>query len=397
MMMNHQPQAKSYLICSESVSEGHPDKICDQISDAILDALLAQDPKSRVACEALISQSHLVITGEITSRADVNYEQVARRVLREIGYNDEALGCDWRTCDIQIFINQQSPEIAQGMVSKDGLKAGDQGIMYGYAVNETINLMPLPITMAHELVKTASRLRKSNQFQWARPDMKAEVLVDIGEPRHPQVKTILMSIQHDPEYQPPEFFAFIKKAIIEKVVKKFNLNHDFEVLINPGGPFTIGGPAGDTGLTGRKIIVDTYGGAARHGGGCFSGKDSSKMDRTGAYMARYVAKNIVAAEFADECEITVVYAMGGEKPLAVQVNTFQTNKVPEALIHEAIEAIFDFRPEAMIEKLELRKPIFFQTATYGHFGRPHHSLPWERTDAVSALQKFKDNYCLTKN
>ena len=370
---------------SESVSEGHPDKICDQISDAILDAVLEGDPHGRVACEVMITPQKVIIAGEVTADVQVDYESIGRQVLRDIGYTHIALGCDAENIVFEVLIGHQSREIAVGV---DNSGAGDQGIMFGYATNETKHFMPLAIAIANELVKKASRMRKTGEFKWARPDMKSEVTVDYTNPQSPKITTILMSIQHDPNYIQKEFKAFISEHIMRKVAKGFGLNTDFAILINPCGAFTIGGPAGDTGLTGRKIIVDTYGGYGRHGGGCFSGKDPSKVDRTAAYMARYVAKNIVASGLADQCEIQLTFAIGVAEPLGIYVDTFGTNKISEAQLLDIIKANFDFSTNGMIEKLDLKCPIYRQTATYGHFGRPHHELPWEQLDKVSILQKF---------
>lgn len=373
------------LFTSESVSEGHPDKICDQISDAVLDACLKEDPLSRVACECFITTNRVIIGGEITTKTKVDYANVARKVLKEIGYNDAEWGIDWQTCEVKILVKTQSPDISLG-VDKAG--AGDQGIMFGYATNESDNYMPLAISIAHALVKRASMLRKKRMFIGARPDIKSQVTLDITNAKHIYIDTILMSIQHDEDIDEAKFKHFVITEIMEPVVQEFKMNLDFKVLINPTGRFVIGGPKGDTGLTGRKIIVDTYGGYARHGGGAFSGKDGTKVDRSAAYMARYVAKNIVAAGLTERCEIQLSYAIGVAEPISIFVETFGTNFVANDIILKAIKENFDFRPQAMIETLDLQKPIYQQTATYGHFGRYHTELPWERLDKVQSLIKY---------
>ncbi len=373
------------LFSSESVSEGHSDKICDQISDAVLDAYLSQDPNARVACEVLATGNNIIIAGEISSCAKVNYKKIVQDVLKNIGYNNIDYGCDWRSCNIEVLVQHQSPEIAVG-VDRHG--AGDQGIMFGYATNESANYMPLPIAIAHDLVKTASRLRHNKLFKWARPDMKSEVTIDYSNPAQPRIENILMSIQHDPDYSKAEFLEYIKTHIMQNVAQNHGLNTDFSIMINPCGPFCKGGPASDTGLTGRKIIIDTYGGSARHGGGCFSGKDPSKVDRTGAYMARYVAKNIVAAGLADRCEVQVAYAIGIEAPTSISVNCFGTEHINNDDILMIVQEKFDFRPQVMIDKFDLKKPIYAQTAVYGHFGRPHHRFPWEKLDMVEQLKEY---------
>ncbi|AOX43443.1 S-adenosylmethionine synthetase [Spiroplasma sp. NBRC 100390] len=373
------------LFTSESVSEGHPDKICDQISDAVLDACLQEDPFSRVACECFVTTNRVIIGGEITTKANVDYAAVARKVLKEIGYNNAEWGIDWETCEIEVLIKTQSPDISQGV---DNFGAGDQGIMFGYATNESDNYMPLAISLAHALVKRASILRKEGIFQGARPDMKSQVTLDLTNSKNIFIDTILMSVQHDEDIDEKKFKEFIITEIMEPVVKEFKMNLDFKVLINPTGRFVIGGPKGDAGLTGRKIIVDTYGGYARHGGGAFSGKDGTKVDRSAAYMARYVAKNIVAAGLTERCEIQLSYAIGVAEPISIFVETFGTNLVSNDVILTAIKENFDFQPQAMITKLELQKPIYQQTAAYGHFGRYHSELPWEKLDKVQSLVKY---------
>lgn len=372
------------LFTSESVSEGHPDKVCDQISDAILDECLKQDPHSRVACECFATTNLVVIGGEITTNAKVDYGQVARDVLKEIGYDDEEKGMDYRTCQIQIVLDSQSSDIALG-TNDDVGGAGDQGIMFGFASRETKGYMPLAISIAHHLVRYASSLRHDGNFKWARPDMKAQVTMDYtGE--KPVIDTILMSIQHDPDYDEAAFKDFVKNEIMNVVVKKYDLDTEYKVLINPTGRFVIGGPHGDTGLTGRKIIVDTYGGYARHGGGAFSGKDPSKVDRSAAYMARYIAKNIVAAQMCDQIEIQLSYAIGVKEPTSIYIDTFGSEKVSRDVILEAIKAEFDLTPGGIIKTLGLQAPLYKQTAAYGHFGRSH--LPWEQLDKVDDLKKY---------
>ena len=374
------------LFTSESVSKGHPDKVCDQISDAILDACLSEDPNSRVACEVFATTNLVVIGGEITTNAKVDYEQVARDVLKDIGYDDNEKGIDYRTCKIQVVMDLQSSDIALGTNDEVG-GAGDQGIMFGFACKETEGYMPLPISIAHHLVRVATEKKDSGEFKYARPDMKAQVTIDYTE-SEPRIDTILMSIQHDPDFKEAEFKCYIKEEIMDAVVKKYNLNTDYKVLINPTGRFVIGGPHGDTGLTGRKIIVDTYGGMARHGGGAFSGKDCTKVDRSAAYAARYVAKNIVAAGLADRCEIQLSYAIGVAQPTSIMVDTFGTSKLREDQLVEMIRKHFDLRPAGIIKMLDLRRPIYKQTAAYGHFGRDDLDLPWEKLDKVDELKAY---------
>lgn len=374
------------LFTSESVSKGHPDKVCDQISDAILDACLKEDPNSRVACEVFATTDLVVIGGEITTIAEVNYEQVARDVLKDIGYDDSDKGIDYRTCKVQVVMDLQSPDIALGTNDEVG-GAGDQGIMFGYACKETKGYMPLPISIAHHLVRYATEKKDTGEFKSARPDMKAQVTIDYTEST-PKIDTILMSIQHDPDFDETEFKRYIKEEIMDAVVRKYNLNTDYKVLINPTGRFVIGGPHGDTGLTGRKIIVDTYGGAARHGGGAFSGKDPSKVDRSAAYMLRYIAKNIVAANLCDKLEIQVSYAIGVKEPTSIFIETYGTEHVDHDIILKAIRDNFDLTPGGIIKTLDLRQPLYLKTAAYGHFGRGDNNLPWEELDKVEILKKY---------
>lgn len=375
------------LFTSESVSEGHPDKLCDQISDAILDECLRQDKYSRVACECFATTNLLVIGGEITTNAKVDYEAVARDVMRRIGYTAEDLGIDADTCEIKVVMDTQSSDIALGTNVEVG-GAGDQGIMFGYATNETETYMPLPISMAHELVRYASELRHNGTFKHARPDMKSQVTIDYTDENNPKVDTILMSIQHDPDFNEEEFKTFIKEKIMKEVVRKHHMNEDYKVFINPTGRFVIGGPHGDTGLTGRKIIVDTYGGMARHGGGAFSGKDPSKVDRSAAYITRYIAKNIVAAGLCDRIEIQLSYAIGVKDPTSVHVDTYGTGKVADEVILDAIKKEFDLTPQGIINTLDLLNPIYVPTAAYGHFGRTDVEFPWEKLNKVEDLKKY---------
>ena len=375
------------LFTSESVSEGHPDKVCDQISDAILDECFKQDPNSRVACECFATTNLLVIGGEITTNAKVDYEAVARDVMRRIGYTAEDLGIDADTCEIKVVMDTQSSDIALGTNVEVG-GAGDQGMMFGYATNETETYMPLPISMAHELVRYASELRHNGTFKHARPDMKSQVTIDYTDENNPKVDTILMSIQHDPDFNEEEFKTFIKEKIMKEVVRKHHMNEDYKVFINPTGRFVIGGPHGDTGLTGRKIIVDTYGGMARHGGGAFSGKDPSKVDRSAAYITRYIAKNIVAAGLCDRIEIQLSYAIGVKDPTSVHVDTYGTGKVADEVILDAIKKEFDLTPQGIINTLDLLNPIYGPTAAYGHFGRTDVEFPWEKLNKVEDLKKY---------
>ena len=380
------------LFTSESVSEGHPDKVCDQIADAILDACLEQDPKSHVACEVFATTERIIIGGEITSNAKVDYEGIARKVLRDIGYTHRELGIGCDTCEITVLVKNQSLDIARGVERGNPLEqgAGDQGIMFGYATTETKGLMPLPISIAHKLVRVATVMRKSGEFQGARPDMKSQVTIDYTNPRHIRIHTILMSVQHDPDVDLNAFRKFIHEKIMIPVAESFGLNSDFEYLINPTGRFVTGGPEGDTGLTGRKLIVDTYGGSARHGGGSFSGKDPSKVDRSASYYARYIAKNLVAAGAADRIEVQLSYAIGVAEPLSISISTFHTKHYPDDKILSAIKKFFDARPGAIIENLRLTKPSFRyrDTCNYGCYGRSDLDLPWEKTDKADAIRAY---------
>lgn len=374
-----------HLFTSESVSMGHPDKLCDMVSDAVLDACMAQDPYSRVACECYASTNLLIIGGEITTNAVVDFEAIARKTIREIGYTNIAYGMDADTCEIKVIIKKQSPDISMGV---DVGGAGDQGIMFGYATNETVAYMPLAIFLANRLIERATMLRKNGEFKWARPDMKSQVTIDYTYPSNPRINTILMSVQHDDDYNEIEFKNYILENIMKVIAKENNLNDDFTVLINPTGRFVIGGPEGDVGLTGRKIIVDTYGGSARHGGGAFSGKDCTKVDRSAAYAARHIAKNIVAAGLADRCEIQLSYAIGKSEPVSIMLETFNTEHVDHDIILEAINKFFDLTPNGIINRLELRRPIYAPLGSHGHFGRLDLDLPWERLDFVGKLKDY---------
>lgn len=383
---------KKNLFTSESVSEGHPDKVCDQIADAILDECLKVDPKSRVACEVFVTTNYCLIGGEITSKAHPNYKKIAREVISDIGYTKKEYGFSADKVKIDVKVKEQSSDIAMGVDSIDPehVGAGDQGIMFGYATNENEGYMPLPIVIAHKLVRVATHLRKTGEFKGARPDMKSQVTVDYSNPKKPVVKTVLMSIQHDPDVDMASFKKFVKDKIMVPVVLTFGLNDDFEVLINPTGNFVIGGPAGDTGVTGRKIIVDTYGGAGHHGGGAFSGKDPTKVDRSASYMARYIAKNLVAAGVMDKCEIQLGYAIGKNEPVSLYCESFGTTKVSEEKILEIIHKVFDLRPGMIIENFSLTKPSFeyHKLTNYGHFGRPDLDLPWEKLDKIDNIKSL---------
>ena len=382
--------AKEYLFTSESVSEGHPDKVADQISDAVLDAILGKDPRGRVACETLVSTGLVVISGEITTKADINYMDIARETVRRIGYDDSDIGFDYKSCAVLTAINRQSADIAQGVNEGEGLDldqgAGDQGLMFGYACNETPSLMPFPIYYAHRIMQRQAEVRKDGRLPFLRPDAKSQLTVRYVDGKPVAIDTVVVSTQHNPDIS----YDDLKEAVIEEVIKpvlpKEMLSANTRYLINPTGRFVIGGPAGDCGLTGRKIIVDTYGGAAHHGGGAFSGKDPSKVDRSAAYAGRYVAKNIVAAGLADRCEVQVAYAIGVAKPVSLMVETFGTGKVSDEKIVELVQRHFDLRPKGIIAALDLLRPIYSRTAAYGHFGREEVDFTWETTDKAAALR-----------
>lgn len=380
------------LFTSESVSEGHPDKVADQIADSILDECLKVDPRSRVACEVFVTKNFVLIGGEITSKAKPNYKQIVKNVLTDIGYTKKEYGFSVDEVEVEVRVQEQSSDIAMGVDAKkpEDIGAGDQGIMFGFATNENEGYMPLPIAIAHKLVRVATNLRKSGEFKHARPDMKSQVSVDYSNVKKPRIATILMSIQHDPDIDMDSFKAYIKDHIMIPVAKSFDLNTDFEVIINPTGQFVIGGPAGDTGVTGRKIIVDTYGGAGHHGGGAFSGKDPTKVDRSAAYFARYIAKNLVAAGVADKLEIQLGYAIGKNEPVSVYVDTFGTSKYSQDEIVNLIQQVFDLRPGMIIKNFSLTRPTFeyHKLTNYGHFGRPDLNLPWEKLDKVNEIKKL---------
>lgn len=392
-------QAQSLLFTSESVTEGHPDKMCDQISDAVLDACLAQDPYSRVACEVATKTGYVMLLGEITTKADINYDQLARKVITDIGYDRAKKGFDGHTCGVLVAISQQSGDIAlgvdqaleakRGKMSEeeiDAVGAGDQGMMFGYACNETPLLMPLPIFLAHKLSRRLAEVRKEGILPWVRPDGKSQVTVEYRYGKPLRVETVLVSTQHAPEISQEDVRAGVIEQVIKPVLPEDLVDEDLKIYVNPTGRFVIGGPLGDAGLTGRKIIVDTYGGMGRHGGGAFSGKDPTKVDRSAAYAARWVAKNVVAAGLADRCEVQVSYAIGVARPLSVNVETFGSESIPVMEIIELIETHFDLRPGAIIDQFDLRRPIYQQLAAYGHFGRDDLDLPWEKTDKAQLLK-----------
>jgi S-adenosylmethionine synthetase len=383
---------RRYFFTSESVGEGHPDKLCDQVSDAILDACIKDDPESRVACETFASTSMVLVGGEITTKTFVDFQKVVRDVAEQIGYTDPAYGLDCHSMAVLDMIHSQSPDISQG-VSGTGLKkykgqqgAGDQGMMFGFACNETKELMPLPITLAHKILLQATKLRKNKTIKWLRPDAKSQVTIEYEGHRPIRIDAVVVSHQHDPDVSYKDLESGIIESIIKPVLEPTGLlDTKTNYYINPTGRFVVGGPFGDTGLTGRKIIVDTYGGMGRHGGGAFSGKDPTKVDRSAAYAARYVAKNVVAAKLADRCEIELAYAIGVPFPVSVMVDTFGTAKVDEQHIENAVKKAFDLSPAGIIKTLDLRRPIFQKTASYGHFGRSE--FPWEKTDKVEDLKK----------
>ena len=382
----------SYIFTSESVSEGHPDKVCDQISDAILDSYLALDPNSRVACETLIKNNTVIVAGEITSSGSPNIEEVIRNTVNEIGYNHDALGFNGSNCEIQNLISKQSPDIAQGVNEGEGEDldqgAGDQGLMFGYACSETSVLMPAPINLSHELVLKQSEVRKNGELGWLRPDAKSQVSVVYKDDRKTvdYVSAIVLSTQHDEDISQDEIKAKVREKIIDPIIPTEWIKEDTKIYINPTGKFVIGGPVGDCGLTGRKIIVDTYGGMARHGGGAFSGKDPSKVDRSAAYACRYVAKNIVAAGLAERCEVQVSYAIGIAEPTSITVDTLGTGSLPENEISQIVRDNFDLRPKNLINLLDLKRPIYKNTASYGHFGRENKDFSWENTDISNQIK-----------
>ncbi|MEW6263888.1 MAG: methionine adenosyltransferase [Thermodesulfobacteriota bacterium] len=377
----------SYLFSSESVTEGHPDKVADQISDSILDTIISQDPKCRVACECLVTTGMAVIAGEITTSCWVDMPNVVRETIKEIGYNDSAMGFDWETCAVITSVDKQSPDIALG-VNGDGHKeqgAGDQGIMFGFACKETEVLMPMPIYLAHGLTRRLARVRKHGVLDFLRPDGKSQVTVEYDNGRPKRIEAVVIAAQHTPDVNARVLRESIMEEVVRKVVPAHMLDGDTKIFINATGRFVVGGPMGDCGLTGRKIIVDTYGGQGSHGGGCFSGKDPSKVDRSASYMARYTAKNIVAAGLADRCEVQLAYAIGVADPVSVMVDTFGTGKMDDEKLTAAITRVFTYKPAAMIAHLDLLRPIFKKTACYGHYGRTEPEFTWEKTDQVEAL------------
>ncbi|MCB9145402.1 MAG: methionine adenosyltransferase [Anaerolineales bacterium] len=399
-MSNTFMTSPSLMFTSESVTEGHPDKICDQVSDAVLDACLEQDPRSRVACETAVKTGYVMLLGEITTNAHINYDELVRKTVNEIGYDSSEKGFDGNSCGVLVAIAKQSGDIAMGvdkaLEAKSGemteaeveaVGAGDQGMMFGYACNETPTLMPMPIYLAHKLTRKQSELRKSGAIEWLRPDAKSQVTIEYSNGQPKRIDTVLVSTQHAPEISQNELIEVVTEELIMKTLPENLVDKNLKVFVNPTGRFVVGGPMGDAGVTGRKIIVDTYGGMGRHGGGAFSGKDPTKVDRSAAYAARYVAKNVVAAGLADRVEVQVAYAIGVAHPLSVNVETFGTAKIDDAKIAALINEYFDLRPGAIIRDLGLRKPIYRQTAAYGHFGRDDIQLPWENTDKAAALKK----------
>ena len=393
---------EKHLFTSESVTEGHPDKLCDAVSDAILDACMEQDPMSRVACETVSCTGFVMVTGEITTKANLDIPTIVRQTVNEIGYNDAKTGFDCHTCAVMVALDKQSPDIAMGVDKAlearesgmteeqlDAIGAGDQGMMFGYATNETPELMPYPISLAHKLARQLTKVRKDGTLKYLRPDGKSQVSVEYDEAGKPiRLEAVVISTQHDEDVTQEQIHEDIKKYVLDPILPKELVDENTKFFINPTGRFVIGGPQGDAGLTGRKIIVDTYGGYALHGGGAFSGKDCTKVDRSAAYAARYVAKNIVAAGLADKCEIQLSYAIGVAHPTSIMVDTFGTGKVSDEKLVEIIRENFDLRPAGIIKMLDLRRPIYKQTAAYGHFGRDDISLPWEATDKVDLLKKY---------
>ena len=387
-----------YLFTSESVTEGHPDKVCDQISDAVLDEIIKVDPNARVACECFCTTGAIVVMGEITTESYADIPSIARKVVNEIGYDNPSAGFDGHTCGVLTAIDEQSPDIALGVDKSFELKAGDedelnlhgagdQGIMFGFATNETEEYMPLTLVLSHKLCKRLADVRKDGTLTWLRPDGKSQVTVEYDDGKPVRVDTVVVSTQHSEDISLEEIRKSVTDLVIKEVIPAELMDENTKIYINPTGRFTVGGPCGDTGLTGRKIIVDTYGGVAHHGGGCFSGKDPTKVDRSATYAARWAAKNVVAAGFADKCELQLAYAIGVAKPVSIMVDTFGTGKYSDEQIVLAVEKVFDMRPEAIIRALDLRRPIYRQTASYGHFGRTDIDLPWERLDRVEQLKK----------
>ncbi|HNX91146.1 MAG TPA: methionine adenosyltransferase [Candidatus Omnitrophota bacterium] len=376
--------SEKFLFTSESVTEGHPDKVCDQISDAVLDAILEKDPTGRVACETMVTTGLAVVVGEVTTSCYVEIPKIVRKTIKEIGYTDAAYGFDYLTCGVMTSIQGQSPDIAMGV---DTGGAGDQGMMFGYATNETKELMPMPIALAHALTRQLAKVRKDDVLSYLRPDGKSQVTIEYIDGKPHRVEAVVVSAHHDRKVKMKDMHADIKKVVIDNIIPKNLMDKNTKIFINPTGRFEVGGPQGDSGVTGRKIIVDTYGGAASHGGGAFSGKDPTKVDRSASYMARYVAKNVVAAGIADKCEIQIAYAIGVADPVSVMVNTYGTGKIADLKLVKIIRDSFDLTPSGIIETLKLRRPIYKKTAAYGHFGRNEEGFTWEETNMADTLKK----------
>ena len=387
-----QNNQRNYLFTSESVSMGHPDKVADQVSDAILDAMLEQDPRSRVACETMVTTGLAVVAGEITTKAIVDIPSVVRKTICDIGYNDPKTGFDGESCAVMVTLDKQSPDISQGVTAGKGMHkeqgAGDQGMMFGYACKETPALMPMPIQLANRMVEKLAKVRQTGKIKWLRPDSKSQVTVEYNGNKPVRIDTVVISTQHDPDVKYRELRKTIIENVIMPILPKRMVDRKLIIHVNPTGRFVVGGPHGDCGLTGRKIIVDTYGGAGRHGGGAFSGKDPSKVDRSASYMARYVAKNIVAAGLADRCEVQIAYAIGVAEPVSVHVDTKNTNKIPEYTIAKLVREVFNLTPSGIIKQLKLLRPIYLVTARNGHFGRTGEGFTWEKTDKAAKLRRL---------